>query len=209
VPTARSGFLPRLCSVTIGHARCGQIPAGRPRGVAQLHRAASGRGQGAGDPDREAPASAGRAPRAPVWRLLRDGRATATCPGNQRDRSGRDDRADEAAGCRREGQTEAPSDPRSYPADGSGTDPGCRGLCRLRRAPAPDRGGRHGRAGIRPRPVHREPDRPSSADLRLLRALRPGPAAIAPDRARPPRPGPSGPCAGQQVGGDRGPGGAA
>jgi hypothetical protein len=191
------------------HARSDPDLAGRPRGAAQLHRAASGRGQGAGDPDREAPASAGRAPGAPVWRVLRDGRATATGAGNQRDRSGRDDGADEAAGCRGEGQTEAPSDPGPYSADGRGTDPGCRGLCRLRRAPAPDRGGCDRGTGVCPRALHREPDRPSSADLRLLRALRPGAAALAPDRARPPRSRPSGPCAGQQVGGDRGPGGAA
>ena len=46
----------------------------------------------------------------------------ATGPGDQRDRRRRDDRADEAAGHRGEGQTQAPSDPGSYPADGGGTD---------------------------------------------------------------------------------------
>jgi hypothetical protein len=46
---------------------------------------------------------------------------------------------------------------------------------------------------------HREPDRAAPADLFLLRTLRPGPAALAPDRARPSWPGSAGPCAGQQI----------
>lgn len=54
-----------------------------------------------------------------------------------------------------------------------------------------------GRAGIRPRPGHREPHRPPPADLRLLRAVHPGIAALAAHRARSPRAGTAGPCAGE------------
>ncbi len=46
---------------------------------------------------------------------------------------------------------------------------------------------------------HREPDRAAPADLRVLRALRPGTAAVAPHRARPPWPRASRSCAGQQI----------
>ena len=38
-----------------------------------------------------------------------------------------------------------------------------------------------------------------ATQVRLLRTLRPGPAAVAPDRARPPRSRSLGPCSGQQV----------
>lgn len=41
-------------------------------------------------------------------------------------------------------------------------------LCRLRRAPAPDRRGCDRRTGIHPRALHREPDRSPSADLFVL-----------------------------------------
>ena len=74
-----------------------------------------------------------------------------------------------------------------------------RRLRRLRRQAAPDRRGRDRGAGIRARPLHGEPDRAPAADLLRLRALRPGVAAVPPDRARPARPGPPRPCAGQQV----------
>ncbi|MFC7705390.1 IS66 family transposase [Plastorhodobacter daqingensis] len=69
----------------------------------------------------------------------------------------------------------------------------------MRRAPASDRRGRHRGAGIRPRPLHREPHCPATAGLHLLRPLHPGTAAHAADRARPPRSGPARTCAGQQV----------
>ena len=42
--------------------------------------------------------------------------------GDQRDRGGGDDRTDDAAGHRGEGQAEAPPDPGPHPADGGGTD---------------------------------------------------------------------------------------
>ena len=58
-------------------------------------------------------------------------------PNGERDRRRRDDGADEAAGYRGEEQTEAPSDPGPHPADGGGTQPCCRCLCRLRWPPAP------------------------------------------------------------------------
>ena len=74
-------------------------------------------------------------------------------PNGERDRRCGDDGADEAAGRRREGQTQAPPDPGSYPPDGGRTDPGCRGLCRLWRAPAPDRGRCHRGVGICSRPL--------------------------------------------------------
>ena len=134
--------------INFPHAGSNPDLAGRPRGAAQLHRAALGRGEGAGDPDREAAAPAGRAPAAPVWRVVGDGRTASAGTGDQRDRRRRDDRADEVARHRGEGQTETPSDPGPHPADGSGTDAKCRCLCRLRRAPAPDRRGCHGRAGV-------------------------------------------------------------
>jgi hypothetical protein len=135
------------------HARSDPDLAGRPRGAAQLHRAASGRGQGAGDPDREAPAPVGRAPGAPVRNLLGDGRATATGLGDQRDCRRRDDRTSEASGHRGEGQTQARSDPGPHPPDGSGTQPRHRCLCRLWRSTAPDRGGCDRRTGVCPRPL--------------------------------------------------------
>ena len=47
--------------------------------------------------------------------------------------------------------------------------------------------------------LHREPDRPPPADLFVLRLLHPSPAAVAPDRAGPPRAGPLGACAGQRI----------
>jgi hypothetical protein len=62
---------------------------------------------------------------------------------------------------------------------GGRADPRRRCLHRLRRAPAPDRRGQHRGTGIRTWPLHREPDRAAPADLRLLRMLRPGAAAVA------------------------------
>jgi len=47
--------------------------------------------------------------------------------------------------------------------------------------------------------IHREPDRPSASDLRLLRTLHPGTTAIAPDRARASRFRAAGSCPCQQI----------
>jgi hypothetical protein len=128
-----------------------------------------------------------------------DGRAIAAGLGDERDRRGDDDGAAAPARHRGEGPTEASSDPGPRPADGGGAQPRGRRLRRLRRQAAPDRRGRDRGAGVRPRPLYREPDRPPAAGLHRLRALRPGAAAVPPHRARPPGPGPARPCLGRQV----------
>jgi hypothetical protein len=46
---------------------------------------------------------------------------------------------------------------------------------------------------------HREPHCPTPADMFMLRTLRSGPTALAPDRTRPPWSRPAGPCSGQQI----------
>ena len=84
---------------------------------------------------------------------------------DNRDIYRQDDREAAAAGRRGEGQAEAPSHPRSYPAPGDRTDHRRRGLCALRRNPSPPRRGCDRRAGVCARPVHREPHRPPAHGL--------------------------------------------
>ena len=139
--------------------------------------------------------------RAPsLRRLLGDGRAAAAGAGDERDRRGGDDGAAAPARHRGEGPAEAPADPGPRPADGGGAQPCSRRLRRLRRQAAPDRRGRDRRAGIRPRPLHREPDRPARGwPAPCCERFVQAPLPSRPIERGRPGPGPARPCAGQQV----------
>ena len=133
-----------------------------------------------------------------------------------RDRHRGDDGKAAPARGRTRRQAEAQTDPGPYSPRRGRTDTGQRGMRQMRRQAAPV--GRRWRTMAR----YCEPDRSPALRLFLLRLLHPSTAAIALNRARaaPSRrmpafacqatgSGPSRPCAGQQVKGDRGPSGAA